>query len=372
VPLLPVDQPPTGSRFVPCLALFLAGCVARAEKPAPSAAPREVEVLTLAPSTVRDTAEYLANVISRQNVSIVPQVSGYVRQILVKPGQRVKAGETLVELDSRQERAALESADAQQRAAGSAAELARRTAERTRSLHKEGLVASQELDRAEADAQAAEAQRRAAAARVAEQRVGVGFHVVRAPFAGTVGDVVTRVGDFVSAATPLTSITQGGTLELSIRIPPERARKVRPGTPVEVLDRDGKVLLETTIYFVAPEADPRTQLVDVSAAFENSVALRPSEMVRAQIVYGTAQALEVPVLSVVRQSGQAFVYGVEQRGQGLVVARRPITLGALAGQRYVVEKGLAPGDRIAVSSLQLLRDGAPIKAKIVLPDAGVR
>jgi RND family efflux transporter MFP subunit len=359
-------------RWVVPLALALTGCLARAEKSAPRPAPREVELLTLSASAVRDTGEYLANVISRQNVSIVPQVSGYVRQIAVRPGQRVKVGDTLVELDSRQERAALDSADAQQRAAASAAELASRTAERTRSLHKEGLVTGQELDRAEADARAADAQGRAAAARVAEQRVGVGFHVVRAPFEGTVGDVVARVGDFVSAATPLTSITQGATLELAIRIPPERARKVKPGTPVEVLDTQGNTQLATTIYFVAPEADPRTQLVDVSAVFENTVGLRPSEMVRARIVYGTDQALQVPVLSIVRQSGQAFVYAVEQRGGGLVVARRPVTLGALAGQRYVVQKGLSPGDRIAVSSLQLLRDGASVVPKASVPDAGAR
>jgi RND family efflux transporter MFP subunit len=363
---------PNVRRLVVLLALSLAGCLARAEKPAARPAPREVEVLTLSASEVRDTGEYLASIISRQNVSIVSQVSGYVRRIAVRPGQAVKVGDTLVELDSRQEAAALESADAQQRAAVTAAELAARTAERTRSLHKEGLVTGQELDRAEADARAAEAQGRAAAARVAEQRVGVGFHVVRAPFAGTVGDVIARVGDFVSAATPLTSITQGATLELSVRLPPERARKVRPGTPVEVLDPAGKAILTTTIYFVAPEADARTQLVDVSAMFENTVGLRPSEMVRARIVYGKSQALVVPVLSIVRQSGQAFVYAVEQRGGGLVVARRPVTLGALTDQSYVVEKGLSPGDRIAVSSLQALRDGAPIVPKASVADAGAR
>jgi len=360
-------------RWVVLASAGLFGCVAQAEKRPLGAVPREVEVLTVSPSTVRDTGEYLASVVSRQNVSIVPQVSGYVRKVAVTPGQMVKVGDTLVELDSRQERAALESADARERAAASSEELARRTAERTRSLHKEGLVSGQELDRAEAEAQAAQAQVRAAAALASEQRVGVGFHVVKAPFAGTVGDVVARVGDFVTASSPLTSITQGGTLELVIRIPPERARLVRPGTPVEVLDADAKVKLATTLYFVAPEADPRTQLVDVSAIFQNSVGLRPSEMVRTRIVYGTSQALAVPVLSIVRQSGQAFVYAVEQRPAGLVVARRPISLGTLSDQSYVVEKGLVAGDRIAVSSLQFLRDGSPIiPKKPAASDAGVR
>lgn len=349
-------------RFLVLVSLAAAGC--RAEAAKPKGAPvRDVEVLTVSPTPVRDTAEYLASVVSRQSVSIVPQVSGYVRQILVKPGQEVKVGDTLVELDSRQERAALESATAEQRAAASTEELAKRTAERTRSLHTEGLVTGQELDRAEAEAQAAEAQRKAAAARAAEERVGVGFHVVRAPFAGTIGDVVARVGDYVTASAPLTSITQGGALELSIRIPTERARLARPGTPVEVLGADGKVQLATALYFVAPEADSRTQLVDVSAAFQNGIGLRPSEMVRVRLVYGTAQALQVPVLSIVRQSGQAFVYAVEQKNGGTVVSRRPITLGLLSDQSYVVEKGLAAGDRIAVSSLQYLRDGAPVKPK---------
>jgi RND family efflux transporter MFP subunit len=360
-------------RFAALVSLAMLGCVAKAEKQGPGSAPREVSVLTISPSSVRDTGEYLANVISRQNVSIVPQVSGYVRKVLVTPGQVVKAGDTLVELDARAERAALESANAQEKAASSAEELARRTAERTRTLHKEGLVPGQELDRAEAEAASAAAEQRAAAARAAEQRVGVGFHVVRAPFGGTVGDVVTRVGDFVTASAPLTSLTQSGTLELAVRIPPERARRVRPGTTVEVLGDDGSVKLSTTLYFVAPEADPKTQLVDVSAVFQNDVGLRPSEMVRARIIYGTSQALTVPVLSIVRQSGQAFVYAVEQRPAGPVVARRPITLGMLSDQSYVVEKGLAAGDRIAVSSLQFLRDGSPVVPKPAgAPDAGAR
>jgi RND family efflux transporter MFP subunit len=346
---------------LPCL--WLLGCDARAEQKPPAPAAREVEVLTVTPSMVRDANEYLGTVLSRQSVNIVPQVSGYVKQIPIRPGQLVSAGDKLVELDARQERAALESADAQQRAAAAAEQLALRTYERTQALHREGLVAAQELDLTEAESKSAEAQRRAAAARFAEQRVAVGFHAVQAPVAGTVGDVLVRVGDFVTASTPLTSITQGTTLEVEVRIPPERARLARPGTPVELLGADGKSKLTTSLYFVSPEADPRTQLVTVNAIFTNEIGLRPSELVRVRIVYGTSQALQVPVLAIVRQSGQAFVYGVEQAPSGPIVRRRPVSLGVLSDQSYVVTKGLTANDRVAVSSLQLLRDGAPIKPK---------
>jgi RND family efflux transporter MFP subunit len=344
-------------------ALYLLGCNARAEKKPPAPPAREVEILKLELSDVRDSAEYLGNVVSRESVSILPQVSGYVRRIAIRPGQLVKAGDVLVELDARQERAALESADAEQRAAASSAELAARTLERTQALHREGLVSGQELDRAESQAKAAEAQRRAAEARAAEQRVALGFHAVKAPFGGTVGDVAARIGDFVTASTPLTTITQGGALEVQIRVPAERARLARVGMPVELLDAGGAVNVKTSVFFIAPQADPRTQLVDLSAAFPNEVGLRPSEMVRSRLVYGTRRALTVPVLAIVRQSGQAFVYAVEDRGASAVVARRPVTLGAVFEQSYVVEKGLAQGDRVVVSSLQLLRDGAPVKPK---------
>lgn len=337
------------------------GCEARADKMPPPAPPRAVEVLTVTASEVRETGEYLGTIVSRQSVDILPQVTGYVRQILVKPGQEVKAGETLVELDSRQEVAALQSADAQQKAAASNEELAQRTFERTQLLFKEGLVSGQELDRAQAAAKAAQAEARAAAARVAQQRVALNFHAVRAPFAGTVGSVAVRVGDYLSPTTPLLSITQGSMLEVEVTIPPERARRVAPGTPIELLDSAGKVLLTTQAYFVAPRADPRTQLVEVNAVFENTVGLRPSELVRTRIVYGTSKALQVPVLSIVRQSGQPFVFAVEDKPSGPVVTRRPVTLGPVNEQRYVVTKGLAEGDRIAVSSLQALRDGAPIE-----------
>jgi RND family efflux transporter MFP subunit len=341
----------------------VSGCNAQAESKPAAPPAREVEVLTIAPSEVRDTGEYLGSIVSRQSVSLLPQVTGYVRKIHVRPGQHVKVGDVMVELDARQETAALQSAEARQRAAASSEELASKTFQRTQALHKEGLVTGQELDRAEAEAKAAEAASKAASAEVSETRVNLQFHAVRAPFPGTVGDVLVRLGDFVTASTALTSITEGDLLEASMTIPPERARQVKAGTPIELLDQNGKVLLESSLYFVAPEADPRTQLVDVRATFPNSIGLRPSELVRVRIVYGRSQALQVPVLSVVRQSGQPFVFVVEDKPGGPVVSRHPITLGVLGEQSYVVEKGLTAGDKIAVSSLQALRDGAPVKPK---------
>jgi RND family efflux transporter MFP subunit len=178
-----------------------------------------------------------------------------------------------------------------------------------------------------------------------------------------VGDVLVRVGDVVSATTPLTSVAQADVLEVSVAVPSERARSLRPDTPLEVLDAQGKVLLTSPVFFVAPQADPRTQLVEVKAAFRNTGGLRPSERVRARLVYSTRNALQLPALAVVRQSGQPFALVVREKEGKTVVERRPIKLGALGEMAYVVEGGLKEGEQVAVSSLQALRDGAPVKVK---------
>ncbi len=343
--------------------LVVAGCSTGGEQKAGPPPPREVEVLTLTKKPVRDSAEYLGSVISRQSVNLLPQVGGYVRKILVKPGQQVKAGETVIEVDAREQKAQLDSAQAQQNSASTNLELAKRTLARTESLVREGLGTGQELDRAQADVKAAEAALKSSAAQVSESRVQLGFHEVRAPIAGVIGDVVVRVGDYVQASTPLTTVTQGELLEIGVNVPAERARSLTLGTPIEVLDSSGSVLLASNLYFIAPQADERTQLVDVRAVVGNSIGLRPNEMVRTRIIFGTREALQVPALAIVRQSGQPFVFVVKNGANGLIVTRRPVTLGPLGEQNYVVESGLSEGDQIAVSSLQALRDGARVKPK---------
>ena len=344
------------------LAVGAVGCGDKAPAKA-TPPPREIEAVRLVPSEVRDTGEYLGTLVSRQNVNVLPQVAGYVRAIHVKPGQKVEAGAPLIDVDSREETAALDSAQAQRSSADVNLELARRTLARTESLHKEGLASAQELERAQSGVEAAEAATRAAAAQVSQRQVQLQFHQVRAPFAGTVGDVLVRLGDFVSATTQLTTVAQADVLEVSVSVPSERARSLRPQTPVELLDEQGKVLLTAPVFFVAPQADPRTQLVEVKAAFRNTVGLRPSELVRARLVYSTRNALQLPALAVVRQSGQPFALVVQDKGGQTVVMRRPVKLGALGEMAYVVEAGLVEGDRVATTSLQALRDGAPVKVK---------
>jgi RND family efflux transporter MFP subunit len=345
------------------LAAAVAACQAKAAGPPPAPPPVEIDVLTLAPSEVRETGEYLGSLLSRDSVNVLPEVAGYVRKILVEPGQRVEAKAPLVEIDARVESAALESASAQADSARTALALAIQTRDRTQSLFKEGVISAEELERKNADVASSEAALRAATAQVSQRRVQVQNHVIRAAVPGLVADVRVRLGDYVTATTPITSISAADALELSIAVPAARARGLVLGAPIQILADDGSVLLESTAFFIAPEADPRTQLVVVKAAFQNTVGLRPSELVRARLVYATRQALQAPMLAIVRQSGQPFVFLLVEKEGKLVISQRPVTLGALGDRAYVVESGLAPGDRIAVSSMQMLREGSAVTIK---------
>ncbi len=356
-------------RLVKWLPVTTALLLACAPAPVPRAAPppREIEVLEIQPTEVRDTGEYLGVLQSRRSVVVLPEVAGYVRHIAVAPGQVVTAGQPLVEIDAREDAAALRSAEAQQRSAAAALALAKSERARAQVLHAEGLASGQELDRAVSAVEAADASARVASAAVDQGSVRLGLNVVRAPFAGTVGEVRIRLGERVTPTTPLTAVAQADLLEVTVAVPATRARRLAPNTRVELLDTDDSVLVESTLFYIAPEADPRTQLVEVKAAFANTIGLRPSEVVRARVVYAQRSALELPVLGVVRQSGQPFAMVVREQDGHTRVERRPVTLGALGETAYVVEAGLEPGDRVAITSLQALRDGASVRIRSSAP-----
>jgi len=347
-----------------------AGTLACAREPdAPAAAaPREVEVLTIAPTEVRDTGEYLGELISRESATVLPQVAGYVRAIEVRPGERVDAGTALVAIDSREEAAALKGARATRQSARARLALARQTRDRVATLARTGAASREELDAAQAELDTAAAVEREAAAAIRQREVQLQYHVVRAPVPGVVGEVDVRVGDYVDAATVLTTLSQTAMLELTIGVPAERARHLAIGAPVEVLDRDGRVLAESVVFYVAREAEPSTQLVEVKAKVANDSGLRTSEIVRARVVYSTRRALQLPLVAVVRQSGQAFAFVVAERDGQTIVERRPVELGPLGESAYRVESGIAPGDRVAISSVQALRDGVPIVPVAAEPD----
>lgn len=327
--------------------------------------PQQVEVLKLARGPVRDIGQYLGTLISRRSITLYPQVAGYVQRIAVRPGEQVKQGQLLVEVDPRLGRAGVQSAQAQRSSAQAQRQYALSTRKRAEQLLKEGLLSRQDYEQSVSQAAAAEASARAAEAQVSQQEVELGFYRLTAPFDGVVGSIPVKQGDYVTQQVAITNVDQSRALELSVFIPAERAEEVKPGTtPVEILNEDGKAVVSAPIFFVAPTPNPTTQLVELKAVFANTEGLRSGQLVHTQVVYSTREALRLPTYAVTQQSSQFFATVVtEGDGGGSVAQRVPVKLGDLQDNHYEVVGGLKEGTPVIIGSLQAIRDGQPIQPK---------
>jgi RND family efflux transporter MFP subunit len=284
-----------------------------------------------------------------------------VSRIFVKPGEKVKAGAALVEIDPSQQRASVDQSIATRRLKEATQKNAEERAKRAQSLFAGGLMSKQDHDQAMSDRDVAAADVKAAAALVDAQASQLRFFTIAAPFDGAVGDVPVKLGDLVTTATKVTSVDQNAVLEAYVYVPVERVPELGQSSRVELYDARGTVLGDSPVTFIADQANPDTQLVLIKGLFPNQVSLRAAQWVRARVVWSTRPGLLLPTVAVMRQSGQPFVFVAEAEGDGAVAKQRKVTLGAIQGNDYVVSQGLAPGDRVIVSAVQKLRDGAPVQ-----------
>jgi RND family efflux transporter MFP subunit len=241
---------------------------------------------------------------------------------------------------------------------------ARQEYERVESLHAEGILSRQDLDRARSALNAAESELEALDAQLSEEQVRLGYHRVSSPAAGIVGDIPVRVGDRVTVSTVLTTLSRATGLEIYVSVPVERSPALRSGLPLRIVDSAGEVAAVTKVSFVSPRVDDATQTVLVKAWVPNEGgALRPAQFVRARVVWGTKESPLIPVLAVSRLGGQHFAFVAEEDEGALVARQKPVRLGEIVGNDYVVLDGIAPGDRIIVSGTQMLADGVPVQPK---------
>ncbi|MFI5043048.1 MAG: efflux RND transporter periplasmic adaptor subunit, partial [Acidimicrobiales bacterium] len=305
--------------------------------------------------------EYVATVKSRSSVTLQPQVEGQITRIFVKSGDRVTAGAPILQIDPMKQSATVSSQEATRKAKQANLEWARSQLERIKGLASQGVMSKADLDQAQTAYDAAGADLASLDAQVREQQAQLQYYNVAAPTAGVVGDVPVHVGDRVTNTTLLTTIDQKTGLEAYINVPVERAPQARLGLPVEIVDGTGKVVAESRVTFVSPQVDNTTQSVLIKAAIESPGAgLRSSQFVRARVIWSAEPGLLIPVTAVSRVSGQYFAFVAEPKDKGLVARQRPVRLGSILGNDYVVLDGIKPGDRLIVSGAQNLADGAPV------------
>ena len=334
-----------------------AGAGGRAAMP-----PADVKTITLAPKPVPRTSEFVAVIRSLRSTTVQPQVEGIVRRIFVKSGDRVRPGQPLVQIDPDKQQASVATFESTRAAREADVAFARQQLDRMQKLHEAGAVSRAELEQAETAYKTAQAQLKAIQAQIRESQVELQYYRVTAPAGGVVGDIPIREGDRVDQSTEVTTIDAGQGLEAYINVPLERAVELRPGLPVELLDANGQPFATSSISFIAPRADNETQSILVKATLRSMPSsIRVMQYVRARIVWSNEPILTIPVVAVNRISGQYFVFVAETAQNGTVARQKPITVGEVVGEEYVVQGGLKPGERVIVSNLQKIGDGAPVK-----------
>ena len=347
--------------LVTFLLLALAGCGRDKVEGAQGAPAMPVKVQAATLQSVGDFTEYIATLRSWRSSVVKPEVEGQVTRIFARPGQQVKAGDALMEIDPRKQEANVHSQQAGQRAREAAVEYSRQDLERTKQLYAAGVVSKQELDLAQSTYDAAKAETEAMAADVRQQQVQLHYYTVKALEAGTVGDIPVRVGDRVTNATILTTLDTGGELEAYISVPAERSADVKPGLPVDLLDEAGDPVAHTTVSFVSPRVDTATQLLLIKTKVPNADRrFRNEQVVHARVIFHQEQRPKVPVTAISRVAGQTFAFVAMNEGGKTVARQRAVKLGDVIGNDYVVLDGIKPGDQVIVSGVQMLADGVPV------------
>ena len=323
-----------------------------------------MKIVTLATKPIDQSSEFIATLRSLRSTTVQPDVEGLVTRIFVKAGDRVRVGTPLVQIDPDKQQASVRSTEAGR--AGTEADVGywRAQVKRLESLVDAGAISRQEFEQAQNSLKSAEAKLSALDAEVREGRVQLQYYRVVAPQAGVVGDISIRAGDRVTTSTEITTIDDNESLEAYVEVPLARASDLRPGLPVQLLDGDGKPVVTNPISFIAPRVDGATQSVLVKSLLKDAPpALRAQQFVKARIVWNTSQGLTVPVVAVSRISGQYFCFVAEPQGDGLVAKQRAVQVGEVLGDDYVIVGGLKAGERVIVTGIQKLGDGAPVKAE---------
>jgi len=342
--------------------LLSSGC-SNTEAKQPASRPLQVKTQTVALAPVPLVDEYVATVKSRRSASIQPQVDGSLTRILVKSGDQVRSGQVLMTIDPLKQQATVDqqrSTEAQKKATF---DYNQQEVERQRKLYEAGVTSKQNYDWAVQAFKNSKADwESSTAARVTQQRQ-LAYYNLTAPFEGIVGDIPVHIGDYVSPQTLLTTVDENAELEAYIYIPTERAGNIRMGLPVEIVTSRGEVIGSTNINFVSQQVDNAIQGILVKAPIHASLdKFRNAQLVKARVVWSTAPAPTVPVLAVTRIGGQAFVYVATQADNGTVAKQRAVTLGDTIGNDYAVTNGLKPGEKVIISGIQFLIDGAPVQA----------
>jgi membrane fusion protein (multidrug efflux system) len=311
----------------------------------PGGPPVSVIATRVAAQEFTDRFTALGTARANESIKVTARSSSIITRINFSEGQRVKPGDVLVELDTRQELANLDLARAQLKQAES-------QYNRSKTLAATQAVSAADLDQLEANLLVARAQVRGAEARLDTL-------YVRAPFAGTVGLRKVSLGDLVGPDTQITTLDDTATIKLEFGVPETFLSEISTGmtvTGTTVVYPDRRFTGQVTS--IDSRVDPVTRSATVVASLANpDNALKPGMFLSIALEKRRPNVLLIPEEALVPREGRQFVFVIED-GKAI---EHEVAIGGRAPGYAEVRSGLAPGDLIVVEGTQRLRDGIPVQ-----------
>lgn len=355
-----------------CFGLFLAGC--KGETPPAAPAQPEVRVVSAVAQSVPLTREWVGRVESFRQVEVRPQVEGTLWKRYFTEGKDVKKGDRLYQIDPRSFQAQLAEAQANLAAAKAKHLKAQQKLARVLPLVKDEALSEQDGDNAIAEERETAAAVAQALAAVTLAKVNLGYTAINATQAGRISRTLVQEGALVRPNSQLTVIDQINPVYVTFNVTDKEQlafRKARESgkvkatapelMPVKVKLPDDSPYPETgTLDFGGVIVNKETGTFTVRAVFPNAEhILLPGMFVRAQVELGEEpNAVLVPQQAVVKAANDHFVYVVNSRNQ---VERRAVVVGGWHEANWVIDKGLAPGERVVIGDLQKVSTGLTVK-----------
>jgi len=378
-----------GHLFLIPAAIWLVGCGEAPKEKTTAASQPAVPVSTATAAIETWPANYEATgtVRARTSAVIAAKLMGYVREVKVQAGDRVREGQPLVMLDTRdldvssrraeaardEVRTAVPEADGAVAAAKANLDLAQVTFGRMRDLFQKKSISNQEFDEASAKLKAAQAaydmtqarrvQLNATLARVDQEvrstEVTRSYAQVLAPFAGIVVSKAIEPGSLAVPGAPLLTIEREGAYRFEASVEEDHLAAIRVGQPVSVtLDTIDRTF-DARVSEIVPAVDAASRAYTVKIDLPVLTALRSGVFGRARFQLASRSLLAIPAVAVIER-GQLQSVLVADSG---VARTRLITVGQKLKDRVEVLSGLSAGERVIFPVPQDLADGASVEVR---------
>jgi len=390
--------------LIGCAAALFLSCGSKEDFSKTAPVPQKVKIEKVQASPVEDTYEAMGTVRSKTISVLSSKVLGRIVSIPVREGDRVKAGQLLVEIDDREMKAQLQKSqaglketqyaldeiekairggEAEKKAADARLALASSTLDRFKNLFERRSVSSQEFDevqtkntaaRADADQaserlQALLAKKNQIIARIDQAKADtenagafLSHSRILSPIDGIVTTKPADLGQMAAPGTPLLSVEDESHYRLEALVEESRIGRIHLGDTASVsIDALGQKPMPGQVSEIVPELDPSSRSYIIKIDLRNPDSppnLRSGLFGKARFNTGTKQVLTVPVHSVLEQGQLTFVYVVDP---AKIAHMRLIQTGKRYGDRVEILSGLSEGDQVVLEPLSAVKDGAAVE-----------